>query len=204
MAGATEPYFLDEYFEQTEPVYCRRDMSDELLELEESGADVATIRIETVDDAYNFALNAHMLHMPVSFYSDSGILLFGQRGGAGDGAADVQRLRLRRLPQRARRANPRRPGKGVWGDGAVNRPDRTGGEQKRKKLLLSAYLFFLFDSVRTMCYSDKKGCCDENRKGGQMMSWLATLIPLALLALLLVVVVAAVVAFVTLIKKNRQ
>lgn len=71
MAGATEPYFLDEYFEQTEPVYCRRDMSDELLELEESGADVATIRIETVDDAYNFALNAHMLHMPVSFYSDS-------------------------------------------------------------------------------------------------------------------------------------
>ena len=36
----------------------------------------------------------------------AGVLLFGQRGGAGDGAADVQRLRLRRLPQRARRANP--------------------------------------------------------------------------------------------------
>ena len=71
MAGATEPYFLDEYFEQTEPVDCRMDMSDELLELEDSGADVATIRIETVDDAYNFALNAHMLHMPVSFLSDS-------------------------------------------------------------------------------------------------------------------------------------
>ena len=71
MAGATEPYFLDEYFDQTEPVYCREDMSDELLELEHSGADVATIRIETVDDAYNFALNAHMLHMPVSFLSDS-------------------------------------------------------------------------------------------------------------------------------------
>ena len=33
MAGATEPYFLDEYFDQTEPIYCRRDMSDELLEL---------------------------------------------------------------------------------------------------------------------------------------------------------------------------
>lgn len=71
MAGATEPYFLDEYFEQTEPVDCRVDMSDELLELEDSGADVATIRIETVEDAYNFALNAHMLHMPVSFLSDS-------------------------------------------------------------------------------------------------------------------------------------
>lgn len=37
-----------------------------------------------------------------------------------------------------------------------------------------------------------------------MMSWLATLIPLALLALLLVVVVAAVVAFAVLRKKNRQ
>ena len=24
-----------------------------------------------MDDAYNFALNAHMLHMPVSFLSDS-------------------------------------------------------------------------------------------------------------------------------------
>ena len=43
----------------------------ELLELEESGADVATICIETVDDAYCFALNAYMLHMPVSFLSDS-------------------------------------------------------------------------------------------------------------------------------------
>ena len=71
MAGATEPYFLDEYFEHTEPVYCRHDMSDELLELEESGADVATIWVESSDDAYNFALNAHMLHMPVSFYSDN-------------------------------------------------------------------------------------------------------------------------------------
>ncbi len=71
MAGATEPYFLDEYFDQSEPIDCRNDMSDKLLELEESGADVATIRIETVDDAYDFALNAHMLHMPVSFLSDT-------------------------------------------------------------------------------------------------------------------------------------
>ncbi len=71
MAGATEPYFLDEYFEQSEPVYCHKDMSDELLELEESGADVVTVCVETVDDAYDFALNAHMLHIPVSFISDS-------------------------------------------------------------------------------------------------------------------------------------
>lgn len=71
MAGATEPYFLDEFFEQSDPIYCRRDMSDELLELEDSGADVVTVCIETLDDAYFFALNAYMLHMPVSFLSDS-------------------------------------------------------------------------------------------------------------------------------------
>ena len=71
MAGATEPYFLDEYFDQSKPIYCRSDMSDELLELETSGADVATIMIETIDDAYDFALNAHMLHIPVSFLSDN-------------------------------------------------------------------------------------------------------------------------------------
>ena len=70
---------------------------------------------------------------------------------------------------------------------------------------VSALFFFLFDSVRTTCYSDKRGYCDKNGKGGgQIMAWLATLIPLALLALLLVVAVAAVVALVTLIKKNRQ
>ena len=65
MAGATEPYFLDEYFEQTEPVYCRRDMSDELLELEESGADVATIR--------QIALMCKMAGADIHHIGDTGV-----------------------------------------------------------------------------------------------------------------------------------
>lgn len=71
MAGETEPYFLDEFFQQSEPIYCSFDMSDELLEAEETEANVITIQVDTSEDAYNFAENAHMLHKPVSFLSDN-------------------------------------------------------------------------------------------------------------------------------------
>ncbi len=71
IAGETEPYFLDEFFEQSAPIICSMDMSDQLLEAESSGADVITIQVDTGDDAYRFALNAHMLHLPVSFLSDN-------------------------------------------------------------------------------------------------------------------------------------
>lgn len=71
MAGETEPYFLDEFFQQSEPIYCSFDMADELLKAEEDECDVITIQIDTVEDAYNFAENAYMLHKPVSFLSDS-------------------------------------------------------------------------------------------------------------------------------------
>ena len=71
MAGETEPYFLDEFFQQSEPIYCSFDMADELLKAEEDECDVITIQIDTMEDAYNFAENAYMLHKPVSFLSDS-------------------------------------------------------------------------------------------------------------------------------------
>lgn len=71
MASETQPYFLDEFFEQSQPIFCSVDMSDQLLEAENSGADVITIQVDTSDDAYRFALNAYMLHLPVSFLSDS-------------------------------------------------------------------------------------------------------------------------------------
>lgn len=71
MAGETEPYFLDEFFEQSEPVDCTFDMADELLEAEDGPFDVITIQIDFMEDAWNFAENAHMLHKPVSFLSDS-------------------------------------------------------------------------------------------------------------------------------------
>lgn len=71
MAGETEPYFLDEFFEQSDPVDCTFDMADELLEAEDDPFDVITIQIDSTEDAWNFAENAHMLHKPVSFLSDS-------------------------------------------------------------------------------------------------------------------------------------
>lgn len=71
MAGETEPYFLDEFFEQSDPVDCTFDMADELLEAEDDPFDVITIQIDCIEDAWNFAENAHMLHKPVSFLSDS-------------------------------------------------------------------------------------------------------------------------------------
>ena len=71
MAGETEPYFLDEFFEQSEPIICGFDMADELLAAEDDGFDVITIQIDSMEDAWNFAENCHMLHKPVSFLSDS-------------------------------------------------------------------------------------------------------------------------------------
>lgn len=71
MAGETEPYFLDEFFDQSEPVICGFDMADELLALEDDPCDVITVQIDCMEDAWNFAENAHMLHRPVSFLSDS-------------------------------------------------------------------------------------------------------------------------------------
>lgn len=71
MASEAEPYFLDEFFEQSEPIYCSFDMADELLAAEDDEYDVITIQIDTMEDAWNFAENAHMLHKPVSFLSDS-------------------------------------------------------------------------------------------------------------------------------------
>ena len=71
MAGETEPYFLDEFFEQSDPIICGFDMADELLAAEDDEFDVITIQIDTMEDAWNFAENCHMLHKPVSFLSDS-------------------------------------------------------------------------------------------------------------------------------------
>ncbi|MBR5486012.1 MAG: homocysteine S-methyltransferase family protein [Oscillospiraceae bacterium] len=70
MCCDTEAYFLDEMFEMSDGIHCRNDMSDELLELEHSGVDVACILIDSIDDAEMFAENAHMLRMPVAFLSD--------------------------------------------------------------------------------------------------------------------------------------
>lgn len=102
MCCDTEAYFLDEMFQMSDGIYCRRDMSDELLELEHSGMDVACIIIDTVDDAYTFSLNAHMLRMPISFLSDNeealetALIMYNGRAFV-DSRSDLEESVLERL-----------------------------------------------------------------------------------------------------------
>jgi methionine synthase I (cobalamin-dependent) len=61
--------------EFSEPLSCTVDMTDELLQLEEESIDVILVEIDTVDDARDFALNAHMAKLPVCFLSHDEIAL---------------------------------------------------------------------------------------------------------------------------------
>lgn len=61
--------------EFSQPLACTVDMTDELLHLEEESVDVILIRIDTIDDARDFALNAHMAKLPICFLSDDELAL---------------------------------------------------------------------------------------------------------------------------------
>ena len=50
-------------------------MTDELLELEGESVDVIVVEINTIDDAKDWACNAHMANLPVCFYSHDEISL---------------------------------------------------------------------------------------------------------------------------------
>lgn len=71
LANDLQTFYLSETFELSDDIPCGIDMADHLLEVEESGADVASIVINSVDDAVEFARNAHMLQIPVCFFSNS-------------------------------------------------------------------------------------------------------------------------------------
>lgn len=58
-----------ENIEFSEPLTCSVDMTDELLELEEENYDVILVNIDSVDDARDFAQNAHIAKLPVCFSS---------------------------------------------------------------------------------------------------------------------------------------
>ena len=102
MAGETEPYFLDEFFEQSDPIECGFDMADELLQAEDESFDVITVQIDSMEDAWNFAENAHMLHKPVSFLSDNeealemALLMFNGRAFV-DSRSDIDEDILRTI-----------------------------------------------------------------------------------------------------------
>jgi 5-methyltetrahydrofolate--homocysteine methyltransferase len=82
LACETQPFFLEEDFEIPEPIRCSIDMADELIEMEDQGAAVIAVRLDTRSDAYHFSQNAHMARSPIVFVSDSeealehGLLLY--------------------------------------------------------------------------------------------------------------------------------
>lgn len=55
--------------ECSEPIECSVDMTDTLLEIEGQSIDVIVVEINTVDDARDFAANAHIATLPICFYS---------------------------------------------------------------------------------------------------------------------------------------
>lgn len=59
-----------ETLQLSEPISCSLDMSDELLDLEDSGCDVIAVEVDTLDDAHDFSLNAHFARLPICFVSN--------------------------------------------------------------------------------------------------------------------------------------
>ena len=66
-ADANQLYFLYENAIFSPPLVCSVDMSEEILEAENSGADVLRIALVSGEDAWNFAENAYMAKLPVCF-----------------------------------------------------------------------------------------------------------------------------------------
>lgn len=66
-----------ENIEFSEPLTCSVDMTDELLQLEEENYDVILVNVDSVDDARDFAQNAHMANLPICFssHNDSALRL---------------------------------------------------------------------------------------------------------------------------------
>lgn len=76
LASETNTYYLSaDLIDVSDAIKCRFDMTDVLLELNESGSDVICVSVSTADDAYQFSLNAHMAALPIMFTSHNEIAL---------------------------------------------------------------------------------------------------------------------------------
>ena len=86
VADGQSAFFLPEYPEFTDPIPCAADMTDSLLDAEDSGCDAALIQIDSLEDAQAFGENAYMLKMPAAFCSSNlqalerALLLYQGRG----------------------------------------------------------------------------------------------------------------------------
>jgi len=65
-------YYLDENIEFSEPLRCRLDMTDDILEKERMVCDALCIELLSADGAHSISLNnGNLDQMPVCFYTDS-------------------------------------------------------------------------------------------------------------------------------------
>lgn len=75
-ANETQVFFLEpDSIEVSEPIECKPDMSDEIMEINESSNDVLSVIINSPDDAIDFSNNAHMSNLPVMFMSNNEVAL---------------------------------------------------------------------------------------------------------------------------------
>lgn len=76
LANNRQLFFLSpDCIESCPPLTCNLDMSDELLELEDTNYDVIAVEIISAEDAFSFAENEHMSNLPVMFRSDNEMAL---------------------------------------------------------------------------------------------------------------------------------
>lgn len=77
MASSTRAFFLSqENLQFSQELFCRYDMSEEILAAEEGGCDVLYVHVDTPEDVENLAANVHMMQeLPLCISSHSEELL---------------------------------------------------------------------------------------------------------------------------------
>ncbi len=70
-ACADQTFFLREDMAYSDLLECSVDMADQVISAEDSGCEILQIHIGSLDDAYQFGLNADMMRLPVSLVADN-------------------------------------------------------------------------------------------------------------------------------------
>ena len=70
-ACSTHTFFLREDMAYSDLLECSVDMADQVISAEDAGCEILQIHIGTLDDAYQFGLNADLMRLPVSLVADN-------------------------------------------------------------------------------------------------------------------------------------
>ena len=70
-ANEREVFYLEEDFDLSETILCSDDMADDIMDAEDEGFDVISVRVDSYDDALLLSQNTHMANLPLSIISDS-------------------------------------------------------------------------------------------------------------------------------------